>query len=147
MKQHDRYNFRFYSRFNHKLYKWLRNNNLTLSQFANLIDRSPRTVQRYMASESFPPMEVMAKIERITNYEVTSIDFIAQNKFSSPAIANVEYLKEQITINNVKQKELGYVLGITHVSISKKLKSSNFTKEEIIKLLMYISQRPNYKKY
>lgn len=61
-----------------QLKDWLKQNNLTLAQFADRTSFSKGAAMKWVSGERFPRMNALIEIERITNGEVTAIDFQKQ---------------------------------------------------------------------
>jgi transcriptional regulator with XRE-family HTH domain len=58
-----------------KLSDYLTAKSITRFDFAQMIDRSPEAVRRYMKGERKPEPETMLRIAEITEGEVTANDF------------------------------------------------------------------------
>lgn len=59
-----------------KLIDWLKKEGLTYEEYASRIQvKSPRSVQRYATGEQVPGRDIMARIVKTTNGEVTPNDF------------------------------------------------------------------------
>jgi len=60
-----------------KLAQYLSSNDLTETAFADLIDVSQVTVNRYIRGERFPVREIILKIESTTGGQVSAADWYA----------------------------------------------------------------------
>ena len=61
-----------------QLKEWLKQEKITLAQFADDIGFSRGAVMKWVSGERFPRMMALVKIERATKGKVTAIDFQKQ---------------------------------------------------------------------